>query len=85
MDSAVDMKKRKRLAQLKAKAAAEKAPAETTAPETTATASSILGMADCDLGASPQISKGSVFTKKQNGMMTSPIQHAAQFKLGRRN
>ena len=89
MDSAVDMKKRKRLAQLKAKAAV--AQLETGAPEfvtpaaTAAPASSILGMADCDLGASPQISKGSVFTKKQNGMMTSPIQHAAKFKLGRRN
>lgn len=85
MDSAVDMKKRKRLAQLKAKAAAaQETPVEATGPATTA-ASSILGMGECDLGASPQISKGSVFTKKQNGMMTSPIQHAAKFKLGRRN
>ena len=90
MDSAVDMKKRKRLAQLKAKAAATVQPVETgeaefITPATAAPASSILGMGECDLGASPQISKGSVFTKKQNGMMTSPIQHAAKFKLGRRN
>lgn len=85
MDSAVDMKKRKRLAQLKAKAAAAQDSVEATGPSTTAPASSILGMGECDLGASPQISKGSVFTKKQNGMMTSPIQHAAKFKLGRRN
>ena len=49
-DSAVDMKKRKRLAQLKAKAAAVQ---EATAPTTTAPASSILGMGECDLGASP--------------------------------
>ena len=57
MDSAVDMKKRKRLAALKAKAAAEKAEADTAeamAPTTTApVASSILGMGECDLGASP--------------------------------
>ena len=55
MDSAVDMKKRKRLAQLKAKAAAgqDTGMKAEPAPATTAPTGISLGMADCDLGASP--------------------------------
>lgn len=47
---------------------------------------SILGVADCDIGASPQIMKGSVFSKKNGGggMVTSPIVHADRWKLGKR-
>ena len=40
---------------------------------------------DCDLGMSPQVMKGSVFSKKKGGGgLTSPIVHADKFKLGKR-
>ena len=40
---------------------------------------------DAELGASPQLSKGGVFTKKMGGLRMSPLQHQDKFKLGRRN
>mmetsp|Transcript_4630 Transcript_4630/g.7853 ORF Transcript_4630/g.7853 Transcript_4630/m.7853 type:complete len:84 (+) Transcript_4630:271-522(+) len=76
-DSAVDMKKRKRLAALQnqSKQAAAKKEQEKQATV------GILGVADCDIGASPQITKGSVFSK---GGKMSPIVRADRFKLGKR-
>ena len=53
VDSAVDMKKKKRLAALN-----QKKKAEEIKPV------GGFGVVDCDLGASPQILKGSVFSKK---------------------
>jgi hypothetical protein len=44
-----------------------------------------IGGQDCDIGMSPQVMKGSVFSKKKGGGgLTSPIVHADKFKLGRR-
>ena len=41
--------------------------------------------ADCDIGASPQMAKGSVYSKKHGGGgKMSPIVHADRFKLGRK-
>ena len=62
LDSAFDMKKRRRLAQLKEKAETKKEVAQ---PQP----SFNMGIGDCDLGASPVISKGSVFTKKSKDLM----------------
>ena len=42
-------------------------------------------MNDAELGASPQLSKGGVFTKRMGGGKMSPLQHSDKFKLGRRN
>ena len=40
---------------------------------------------DAELGASPQMSKGGVFTKRMGGGKMSPLQHSDKFKLGKRN
>jgi|APGre2960657423_1045063.scaffolds.fasta_scaffold314758_1 hypothetical protein len=76
VDSAVDMKKKKRLAALN-----QKKKAEEIKPV------GGFGVVDCDLGASPQILKGSVFSKKNGGGggTFSPIAHADKFKLGKRH
>ena len=73
------MKKKRRLAMLagenKAKKEAEKATA----------GGGFLTPADCDIGASPQMAKGSVYSKKHGGGgKMSPIAHADRFKLGRK-
>ena len=41
-----------------------------------------LGIKESDIGLSPNVMKGSVFSKKKGPM--SPIGHADKFKLGRR-
>ena len=39
--------------------------------------------ADCDIGASPQMAKGSVYSKRHGGGgKHSPIVHADRFKVG---
>ena len=75
MDSGIGMKK-KRLA------AIQKASKEQEKPKQAVS----LGIADCDLGASPQMSKGLIFNKKtgSGGMRSSPIQSALHFQLGKR-
>ena len=89
MDSAVDMKKRRRLQALQkqsqqnnqAEAAQKAAETQDTEPKKGFS----IAQADCDLGMSPQIMKGSVFSKKKGGGgLTSPIVHADKFKLGKR-
>lgn len=42
-----------------------------------------LAVKESDIGLSPNVMKGSVFSKKNKGPM-SPIGHADKFKLGRR-
>ena len=66
MDSGIGMKK-KRLAAMK--------DASKKAQQTKPAATSILGIADCDLGASPQMSKGAIYNKKskEGGMRSSPL------------
>ena len=59
MDQMVGMKKKMRLAAL------QKNKAEAAKPKT-----SILGVADCDIGLSPQLSKGSILSK---GGKMSPL------------
>ena len=78
MDSAVDMKKRRRLQALASKANEKKEEKKE---------AGILGVADCDIGASPVMAKGSVFSKKTGGVggKMSPIVRAEKFKLGRRD
>ena len=75
MDSGIGMKK-KRFAAMQAaqkKKAAEQKPGMS------------LGIADCDIGASPQMSKGAIYSKKfGGGAKSSPLQVAVQFKLGRK-
>ena len=77
VDSGIDMKKRRRMAQLgKEKEAAKKKPA-----------SGFAGMSitQADIGASPQMQKGGIFTKKEQGAHNSPLAHADKWKLGKRN
>ena len=80
MDSGIGMKK-KRLA---AMAAAQKKAKEQ--QEANNKPGGIMGISDCDIGASPQMSKGAIFSKKQNqgGGKSSPLAVAVQFKLGKK-
>ena len=67
------MKKKKRLAMLAQQEKQAQKPAE----------KKFLTPADCDVGASPQISKGNVYSKKHGGGgKMSPLVHADKFKLG---
>ena len=56
--------------------AKQEAEAKTAMAQPKATTGFSMAMGDCDLGASPQISKGSVFTKKFDGMLHSPLARA---------
>ena len=88
MDSGIDMKKRKRLAALAKQGQQQNQGAQQTKkePEAENKAGFKIGGQDCDLGMSPQVMKGGVFSRKKvaGGGMTSPIAHAERFKLGRR-
>ena len=88
MDSAVGMKK-KRLAALQANNKAKEKEAAAQKKEKAKAPGGGMGMfsiADCDLGASPQMSKGAIYNKKQGGGgKESPLYQAAQYKLGRRH
>jgi hypothetical protein len=59
------MKKRKRLNQMAAK--------EKEAQQPTHTEAGILGVSDCDLGASPTMSKASIFPSKKIQGKWSPL------------
>ena len=82
---AVCMKK-KRLAALQASKKQKALAAQQEPPKKTG---GFLGIADCDLGASPQMSKGAIYSKKDGGGgKESPLYQAAQQKyklIGRRN
>ena len=74
MDSGM-MSKKKRLMAIRQNEKKEKKPE-----------AGILGVADCDIGASPQKSKGSIFKKGLGGGgKESPIIHAHRFQLGKKN
>ena len=74
MDSGIGMKKR--MAQM---AAAKKKAAAKEQKE------SMLSIGDCDIGASPQMQKGAIFSKRDGGGgKSSPIYQAMAYKLGRR-
>ena len=78
-DSAVDMKKKRRLAML---AGEKQAAANKEAEKATG---GFMTPADCDIGASPVMSKGSIYSKKHGGGgKMSPIMHADRFKVGRK-
>lgn len=59
------MKKRKRLNQLAAQEERNKKQQQETG--------GVLGISDCDLGNSPQMSKGSIMGKKKAGGKMSPL------------
>ena len=42
-----------------------------------------MGINDCDLGASPQMNKGSLIGKKNGGRM-SPLMSANKFQMGKK-
>ena len=78
MDSGIGMKKR--MHQM-----AEKAKAETKQPAATKQGGGVLGIADCDLGASPVMTKGAIFNKKDGGGgKSSPLFQARQFYQGKK-
>ena len=77
MDSGIATKKRKRLQALQQ--AKEK-------KEESKQGGISLGIGECDIGASPQMAKGSIYSKKTNagGGKMSPLIHANKFNLGAR-
>lgn len=62
-DSVLDMKKKKRLNQM----AAKEREAQKDQQQHSEAAGGLIGISDCDLGASPQMSKNSIIPKKYLG------------------
>jgi len=72
-DNALDFQKRKRFNQMKAKEEKDKAKAEAG-----------LSIGECDIGASPQMTKSSLVppkVKKATGKMESPLQKARELNF----
>ncbi|CDW86923.1 UNKNOWN [Stylonychia lemnae] len=77
-DSALDMKKRKRLNQMAAQEEKAKKQKES------GKGGEVLGINDCDVGASPQMNRSSLLGNRQKGYM-SPLQGVSARQLQQNN